>query len=84
MLNYAEPSSDMLDCVKEPNDVLVVTDGGPWAKHNMPCPVCQDNHAVLNMNTGVFGPCRVCEKDGWKITKHLSLWQRFNNLLRNI
>ena len=82
MVMVKDPETGLLEYVKKPQDITVVTDGGPWASHNMPCPVCQDNHAVLNLNEGIFGPCRKCEKEGWEIIKHLSLWQRINNLLR--
>jgi hypothetical protein len=79
---YRNPDSDAVKLVEKPLEVTVVTDGGPWAHHNMPCPVCQNNQAVLNMNTGVFGPCRDCEKKGWEIRKRSSFKQWFNNLLK--
>jgi hypothetical protein len=47
----------------------VATDGGPWAKHNMPCPVCLDNRAVLNIGTGRFDVCWKCQRIGWGIVR---------------
>jgi len=35
--------------------------GAPAADHNMPCAVCRENHAVLNLNTGRFHPCWCCQ-----------------------
>ncbi len=40
--------------------------GSPFAEHNMPCPICRQNHAVMYLNTGVFWPCGECENErGW-------------------
>jgi len=43
--------------------------GAPVAKHNMPCPICLREHAVLFLNTGQFFPCWKCQKDGWRTVK---------------
>lgn len=48
---------------------IIETDGGPWAMHDMACAVCHVNYAILNLNTGVFGPCWKCQDDGWKPPK---------------
>lgn len=40
----------------------VITDGGPWASHNMPCAVCRKESAVLDLNTGIFHPCFTCQQ----------------------
>jgi len=40
----------------------IITDGGPWADHDMPCPVCQKNSAVLQIWNKVFQPCWECQK----------------------
>lgn len=53
----------------------VITDGGPWAEHNMPCPVCLKKSAVLNIGTGVYQPCWDCQKRG-VITLQLPKWLR--------
>jgi len=37
-----------------------------FAHHDMPCPVCRSNHAVLHLNTGIFHPCNSCHSDGWR------------------
>ena len=47
----------------------VVTDGGPWADHNMPCAVCWSRAAVLNLNDGVFEPCWECQRTGFKLKR---------------
>jgi len=46
----------------------IVTDGGPWANHNMPCAVCGKAHAVLDLSTAIFHPCRFCAKE-WVLKK---------------
>jgi len=47
----------------------VFTDGGPWAEHNMPCCVHRDEHAVLNLNEGIFVPSDKARKEGWMLIK---------------
>lgn len=47
--------------------IEVITDGGPWATHNYPCPVYQDLHAIINLNSGVFTPSRKAESEGWRL-----------------
>jgi hypothetical protein len=56
----------------------IVTDGGPWAKHNMPCAVCSIKPAVYNLNTGVFEPCWQCQRLGWKLTLMKAWWKLWN------
>jgi hypothetical protein len=57
-----------------PNDLQVKTvnvymhDSGMVCTHDYSCPVCRENHAVLDGGTGLMAPCRVCEKD-YKIVK---------------
>lgn len=59
---------------------VVHTDGGPWAKHNYACPICWQEKAILNLNTGVFEPCWRCHRLGWTINRRrkrlrwLPLW----------
>jgi len=54
-------------------EVDIITDGGPWAKHNMPCPVCGQEPAVLQLWNGIFQPCWKCQKKGI-ITLQLPRW----------
>lgn len=54
----------------------VVTDGGPWARHNMPCSVCGERHAILHLNTGVFEPCGECTRAGWKTVQKKRWWKK--------
>lgn len=56
-------------------DVTVITDGGPWATHNMPCPVCNEHKAVANIDGYVFGPCYQCSQEGWRLKKK-RWWQK--------
>ena len=49
--------------------IIVVTDGGPWAKHNMPCAVCGKEKAVLDLSGYYFQPCWACQKLGWELSK---------------
>lgn len=41
---------------------------GPAATHNMPCAVCRQRHAVLDLSRGVFQPCWTCEPE-WLIVR---------------
>jgi hypothetical protein len=36
---------------------------GPVAFHNMPCAVCRQQHAVLDLSRGVFQPCWGCRRN---------------------
>jgi hypothetical protein len=54
----------------------VVTDGGPWAEHNMPCAVMNDEPAVLDGSTGVFLPSWKAQKDGWMLVR-VPMWLRW-------
>jgi hypothetical protein len=55
----------------------VLTDGGPWATHNMPCPVCGQRPAVLELHDGRFHPCWDCQRAGWRTL-------RLGRLLRRV
>lgn len=43
--------------------------GAPIAEHNMPCPICWKEKAVLFLNTGTFYPCRKCASHGWVLLR---------------
>ena len=47
----------------------IITDGGPWADHNMPCAVCRALPAVLALNSGRFEPCWTCQRAGWRTVR---------------
>ncbi len=47
----------------------IITDGGPWAEHNMPCAVKQSEPAVLDLGTGIFMPSWEAQRDGWMLIK---------------
>ncbi len=50
----------------------ILTDGGPWAEHDIACPVCwnyTDHGAVLDIGTAIGSPCDSCRAQGWEIHK---------------
>ena len=47
----------------------IETDGGPWAKHNMPCPIDRKEYAVLDLESGVFLPSWKAQREGWMLIK---------------
>ena len=47
----------------------IITDGGPWATHDMPCCVYEDEPAVLQIITGVFEPSWKAQREGWELVK---------------
>lgn len=56
----------------------IVTDGGPWADHDMACPVYYlSKPAVLDLNTGVFHPSWKAQDQGWRLVKITNRFQRF-------
>ena len=57
----------------------IITDGGPWAKHNMPCAVYTACRAVLELETGIFMPSNEAHRAGWRLVcvpKWLRPWLR--------
>lgn len=56
---------------------VVITDGGPWADHDVACPVCRERKAVLFLNEGVFWPCDVCRRIGWRLWRVPRWLRRF-------
>lgn len=52
---------------------------GPAATHDMPC--CVDylagEPAVLNTNTGVFGPSWAARRRGWRLVRADTVFQRW-------
>lgn len=53
--------------------------GSPIAEHNMPCAVCRNSHAVIDLNTGIFHPCWPCQDRQWILVniKTLPFWVRW-------
>ncbi len=43
--------------------------GSPVAEHNMPCAVCRERHAILDLNCGVMLPCWTCQREGFRTFK---------------
>ncbi len=60
-------------------EIEIVTDGGPWATHNMPCAICHKEHAVLDLETAIFYPCWKCQKQ-WVLKKK----NKFLNLFKGL
>lgn len=56
--------------------IKIETDGGPWARHNYPCPVHGDEPAVLNLDDGVFHPSWKAQDAGWMLVKATGLRAR--------
>lgn len=56
---------------------VVITDGGPWAVHDVACPVCRCRKAILVVETGVFLPCGACQRAGWSLRRRESPWAVF-------
>ena len=54
----------------------IVTDGGPWAEHDYPCPVHLDEPAVLHLDTGIFHPSWKADKEGWMLIRVKSKFKR--------
>ena len=50
--------------------------GAPFAEHDQACAVCGVEKAVLELHTGHFLPCWVCQQDGWKLTKKKGIFRR--------
>lgn len=59
-------------------EIVVRSDGGPWAVHNQPCAVCGERTAILDLNQGVMLPCGVCAARGWQLSrpKQRIWWRR--------
>lgn len=47
-------------------EIVVRSDGGPWAVHNQPCAVCGARAAILDLSQGVMLPCGQCVALGWE------------------
>ena len=54
--------------------------GAPFAEHNMPCAICRDEKAVLDLSCGIFRPCWTCQKDGFDI----GLFDGWRKWLKNL
>lgn len=50
--------------------------GSPVAEHNFPCPICQEEPAVVHMWNHTFNPCRKCG-NYWKTINLNSWFKRF-------
>lgn len=55
----------------------IVTDGGPWAQHNMPCAVYQQQKAVYSLGTGIFLPSWEAQKDGFMLIRPPKWMRKF-------
>lgn len=47
-------------------DVNVYTDG-MMAIHDYSCPVCRNNHAILDLSVGLMRPCMPCQSHGYQL-----------------
>ena len=55
---------------------LIIEFHGPAATHNQRCAVHHDEHAVLNTNTGVFQPSWKARREGWRLIRVDTWFQR--------
>lgn len=44
-------------------------DSGMLATHDYSCPVCREEHAIIDLSCGVMKPCWNCQADGWVLKK---------------
>jgi hypothetical protein len=58
-------------------EIVVRSDGGPWAVHNQPCAVCGERVAILDLNQGIMLPCARCVALGWETRRAGMGWLRF-------
>ena len=54
---------------------IVVENYGLYAEHNMPCAVCRELPAVLDLGTGLMQPCWDCQSHGYTL-RRLPQWLR--------
>lgn len=57
-------------------EIRGVTDWGPWAQHNFPCPVCKERLARVELGGWIFGPCAECRIEGWVLELQRPSWWR--------
>lgn len=53
--------------MRMPLHTPVVDDHAMFADHDQACAICWSEHAVLEMNPGVFQPCWACQEKGWSL-----------------
>lgn len=58
-------------------EIKIETDGGPWVTHNAPCSVFGDEHAVLDLNNGIFLPSWKAQGEGWRLVKADTRFRRW-------
>lgn len=57
--------------------IVFETDGGPWVRHNMPCPIYWDmKKAVFDLNNNTFQPSWSAQEEGWMLIKATG-WRAF-------
>jgi hypothetical protein len=53
---------------------ITVENLGPAALHNMPCAVCREKPAVLDLSRGLMEPCWTCQERGWETRRRRWKW----------
>lgn len=67
--------SDKVHCaVKTPREPWVQHEG-PIAFHDQRCAVLPGEHAVLDLNSGIFQPSWAAQMQGWQLV-HANTWLR--------
>lgn len=60
----------------KPKNVNVWMHGsGLIATHDYSCPICRDNPAMFDLNTGIMNTCGRCHEKGYRIKKE-RWWNR--------
>ena len=53
----------------KPVDIAIGYFGPGLAKHNMPCAIHPEEHAVLDTGSGVFEPSWKAQEEGWALVQ---------------
>lgn len=53
-----------------------VDNHGIFARHDQRCAVYSGEHAVLNLNEGIFHPSWKAQRDGWRLVYANTWWKR--------
>ena len=64
---------------------IIVSDGGPWATHDVPCPIYWESEsAILDMEKGQFHPSWKAQKEGWRLVKFPRWMLRISKFFRDL
>ena len=72
MLRFKDPTIDPTPM----HDPIVCGELPIWAEHDVACPVCHTNKAILTTWDMVFQPCYECARVGWQTVQKAKRWWR--------